>query len=121
MKELKLAIAGLGVLGIIGIFLPMGEIAGQSISYWKVREFDGGNFWMVVAGFVVPIAMAGMAIAQGAMVRWQAGVAAAGFALAALKLREAFEAGLGGKVMLIAAVLGLVAAIVAIVKTEKAA
>jgi hypothetical protein len=121
MKELKFAIAGLAVLGLISVFLPLVSVGDQSISLWDVRELDAGQVYLILGGFLVPLVMAGLAIAQGAMIKWQASVAAAGFALAALKARDGFEGAIGGKLMLIAAALGLVAAIVAIVKGDKAA
>lgn len=118
MKNLKFAIAGLAVLGIIGAFLPIVSEGPMKISLWDVRAFDAGQFWLTMGGLIVALVMAGLAVARGAMARWQAVVATLGFALAALKVRDGMEWAIGGKLMLLAAAIGLVVALVGAVKPE---
>lgn len=118
MKNLKFAIAGLAVLGIIGAFLPIVSEGPMKISLWDVRAFDAGQFWLTMGGLIVALVMAGLAVARGAMARWQAVVATLGFALAALTVRDGMEWAIGGKLMLLAAAIGLVVALVGAVKPE---
>lgn len=118
MKNLKFAIAGLAVLGIIGAFLPIVSEGPMKISLWDVRAFDAGQFWLTMGGLIVALVMAGLAVARGAMARWQAVVATLGFALAALSVRDGMEWAIGGKLMLLAAAIGLVVALVGAVKPE---
>ncbi len=118
MKHLKFAILGTALLGFIGIFLPMVSFGNSSISLWEVRKLDAGLVYITMLGFVVPLAMAALAVAQGRLARWQAIVASVGFALALLKVRESFSGAIGGKVMVIAAAAGLAVAIAKSVKPD---
>jgi peptidoglycan/LPS O-acetylase OafA/YrhL len=118
MKEIKFAIAGLAVLGIIGAFLPIVSEGPLKMSLWDVRAFDAGQFWLTMGGLIVALLMAGLAVVTGALTRWQAVVATLGFALAAIKVRDGLEWAIGGKLMLLAAAVGLVVALVGAVKPE---
>jgi len=118
MENVKYAILGCGVLGLLGIFLPMVSMGGASISLWEVRAFDAGQVYLVLAGFLAPAVMGAMAL-KGGLLRWQAGVAIAGFGLCVLKLRpwgDVFGGAIGAKLMILGAFLGLAAAIAAIAK-----
>tara|TARA_R110002096_G_scaffold401386_6_gene598320 strand:+ start:60640 stop:61008 length:369 start_codon:yes stop_codon:yes gene_type:complete len=118
MDNVKYAILGCGVIGLLGIFLPMISMGGQSISLWDVRAINAGQVYIVIAGFLAPAVMGAMAL-KGGLLRWQAGVAIAGFGLCVVKLRpwgEVFGGAIGAKLMIIGAFLGLAAAIAAVVK-----
>ena len=118
MENIKYAILGCGILGALGIFLPMVSMGEQSISLWDAKAFDAAQVYMVLVGFLVPTAMGGMAIKSG-MARWQSGVAIGGFALCALKLRpwgDVFGGAIGAKLMILATFIGLIAAIVSVVQ-----
>jgi hypothetical protein len=118
MKEIKFAIAGLAVLGIIGAFLPIVSEGPLKVSLWDVRAFDAGQFWLTMGGLIVALIMAGLAVVRGGLARWQAVVATIGFLLAAIKVRDGLEWAIGGKLMLLAAAFGLVVALVGAVKPE---
>ncbi len=118
MKQLKFAILGAGLLGLIGVFLPMVSSGKLSFSLWDVRKLAAGQVYLTMVAFIIPIAMGGMAAAKNKMLRWQSIVAAVGFALALVKVRDAFGGAIGGKVMVIAAAVGLAAAIASIAKPE---
>lgn len=114
MKQTKFAIIALGALGLIGLFMS---------GILKGFEHDKANVIMVLAGFGVPVAMGALAL-KAPMERWQAGVALAGFALAAVKLR-AWEMvkliahlPLGFKFAVLGCLLGVVVSLVALVKPE---
>ena len=117
MKNLMFVVLGAGILGAISLFaLPLVEMGPMKMTLWDARKLDAGQVYLTLAGFAVPAIMGGLAVAQKGMVRWQGIVAAVFFALAAVKTREGMSAALGGKLMLISAVLGLVAAIATIAK-----
>ncbi len=118
MDNVKHAILGCGVLGLLGIFLPMISMGDESISLWQVRALDAGQVYLVLGGFLIPAIMGGMAL-KGKMLRWQAGVAIAGFGLCALKLRpwgDVFGGAIGAKLMILATFVGLAASIAAVAK-----
>lgn len=119
MKHLKFAILGTALLGVIGVFLPMVSMGKASISLWDVRKLDAGLVYITMLGFVVPLAMAGIGVAKGQLARWQAIVASVGFALALIKVRDAFSGAIGGKLMVVAAVAGLALAVTKSIKPDE--
>ena len=119
MKNLKFGIIGAGALGIISIFLPWIDIMGFKMSLWDARSAAGADFWMVAIGFLAPLAMGVMGVVKGPMLKWQYGVSAGGFALALIKVRNAFDLAIGAKLMLVAAVAGVAISIFLIVKGEE--
>lgn len=118
MKHLKFAILGTAFLGLIGIFLPLISAGPVSVSLWDVRKLDSGMVYITMLGFVVPLVMGGLAVAQGRLARWHAIVATIGFALALIKVRDAFSGAIGGKLMFLAAAAGLALAIAKTVKPD---
>lgn len=138
MKQLKFAIAGAGLLGIIAVFLPYFSMGGESMTYWDVHKLPASEMtgllngpkqvYLALACFAIPLVVGLIAIATKQLQRWQA-IAAAVFSLLALA-PEGVRKGLtgegemhtamGGKLLFIAALIGLVAAIVGIAKPEKA-
>jgi hypothetical protein len=119
MKNLKFGVIGAGALGLISIFLPWVKFGEASASLWKLRPLIGaGDFWIIVLGFAVPLAMGVMGVVKGPMQKWQCGTAAGFFALALFKVRDAFDLAIGAKLMMLAAVAGLAMSVVLIVKGE---
>lgn len=84
MKNLKYGILGLGVLGLLGCFLPFVSFGSESISFFGGRKGDAGQVFLTMGGFVLAAVMGGMGLKQ--LLKWQAGVAAAGFAFVIFKL-----------------------------------
>lgn len=138
MKQLKFAIAGAGALGIIAVFLPYFSMGGESMTYWDVHKMEGGEMlgllngpkqvYIALACFAVPLVLGLIAIATKQLQRWQA-IAAAVFSLAALAPagvrkgltgEEGMSTAIGGKLLFLAALIGLVAAIAGVAKPEKA-
>lgn len=121
MKNLKFAILGAGVLGLISAFLPFISFGEASVSFWEIRVLDSGQVYLTLFGFVLPALIAAVAIAKGPAARWHGIVAAVGFLLAFIKLREAFQGAIGAKLMFICALAGMAVAIASIVKPEQSA
>jgi hypothetical protein len=117
MKHLQFAVLATAVLGLISIFaLPFigeGEI---KLTMWDLRILDPGQVFLTLGAFAVPLIIGILAMAKKGMARWHGIVAAVFFALAVVKCRENFSLATGAKLMLIAAVVGLLVSIVAIVK-----
>jgi hypothetical protein len=118
MKHLKFAVLATGILGLVSLFALPFMSAPLKLTLWDLRIADAGQVYLVLAAFLVPAIIAGLAIAQKGMARWHGIVAAVFFALGVVKCRENFGegTGVGAKLMLIAAAIGLVIAIVATVK-----
>ena len=117
MRNLKLGVAVCGLLGVIGCFLPMV----QGISFFDTRAFDGGHVYITLAAFGAALAMGAMGMKNG-MQRWMSVIAIVGFSVVILRMRgemiELMKAGIGGKLMGIAALAGLALAILTTVKPE---
>jgi len=122
MKQLKFAIAGLGLLGAIGVFLPLVSAMGMSVSLWDARSAAAADVYVPLIGFLIGCGAGFAGIVKGPMNRVFGGIAVAGFVLTVIKLRELFEhfgdAAYGGKLMLACSAIGLIVAIVATVKPE---
>jgi hypothetical protein len=114
VKNIKFAVLAFGVLGLVGLL--MSDILGG-------LKHDAVNTILVLAGFAAPAAMAGMAL-KGPFQRWQAGVALAGFALVAIKLRvwQTIKflslLPMGLKLALVACVVGLIVSAIAVAKPD---
>lgn len=119
MKNLKIGVLLFGVLGIVGAFLPFVSMGDQSMSLWDARALDAGQVYLTMGSFAVAAVMGAIAMASS-MQRWQAIVATLAFALAVVKNRSNMDGAIGAKLMLVAAAVGLVLAIITIVKPEKA-
>ena len=120
MPQLKFGILGLGVLGLIAIFLPLVSAGDLSISLWDARKADAGQVYLTMSGFLVPAIIGGVSIAQKKLLRYHGIVATIFFALALIKVRDAYEGAIGGKLLFVAAILGLIVSIAAIAKPEEA-
>ena len=112
MKILKLALLICGGLGIAGLMML----------FELMWENDPRNEIVLLIAYALPVVMAAIALVKPPLQAWQAGVALAGFALAAWKLRiwEAIRLfGVepnGQRLMVIGAGLGVIVAIVAILR-----
>lgn len=135
MKQLKIAIAAAGIVGIIATFLPYISIEGHSMTFWDFHKIPAGDMvgllkgpkqvYVALACFAVPLALGLMALA-GRLARWQ-GVVSSVFFLAAfgpegvrkgLLGGDGIHTALGGKLLFLAALVGLVASVAAIAKPE---
>ena len=134
MKQTKFAIIAAGILGIIAVFLPYISEGPISVSMWDFRNMPAGNsgllngpkqVYVALALFAIPALLAATALA-GKLQRALAGIAAGAFALTfALELvrkgmtgAEGLSTALGGKLVFLAALVGLVASITAVAKPE---
>jgi hypothetical protein len=97
---------------------------GLLISFFDFRKADAAQIFMVMGGYAVALAMGAMGAAKG-MQRWQSIVAIVGFGFVVFKFRGGFidlitHGAIGAKLMGIAAVAGLVFAILTAAKPEPA-
>jgi hypothetical protein len=117
MQNLKFGVVACGLVGLIGCFLPM--VA--SVSFYDTRHFDAANFYITAAAYAAAASMGGMGIARG-MQRWMSVIAIVAFSLVLLRMRgelvEMLKAGIGAKLMLVAALAGLSLAILTTIKPE---
>lgn len=122
MKNLKVVILACGIAGLVSMFLPIASGAPSMFS--MLLEFDKLQLILMLAAFGVPTAVCAMGLAKPPAQAWHGIAAAAGFGLAAVKMRiwssisHIADAPLSGKLMLIATVVGLVVSIMAVVKPE---
>ena len=124
MKQIKFAILGAGILGIIAVFLPFVSMGPMSMSLWKLRELgESGQVFLVIGCFAVGAVMGALAVKGKQLARWQAIVAAVVYGLTLFKMRGAMSgpgSAIGAKLLFIAALVGLAAAVVGAAKPEKA-
>lgn len=127
MNNLKYGALIFGLLGALGAFLPFVVLSGESLTFFGLRTLPGGpvQVFPTLAGFVVPLVIAAIAIARPPMLRWQAIVCGAGFGYVIFKLRDGFtklitDGAIGAKLMAISALAGLVIAILCVAKPETA-
>ena len=134
MKNLKFGILAAGVLGIIAVFLPYISEGPFSLSYWDFHKMPAGNsgllngpnqVYVALVLFAIPALLAATALASK-MQRALAAVAAGSFALTfalegvrkGLSGAEGVSTAIGGKLLFIAAIVGLVTSIAAAAKPE---
>ena len=130
MKQIKFGILGAGVIGAIAIFLPYISEGPLSMKFWDFRKVEtvGAQPYIALVGFLLAAAMGGLATARKRLSRGLAIGALVGFALAILPdgVRKGLSGdggmhtAIGGKLLFLAAAIGLVVAIVGVVKPEKA-
>ena len=135
MKHTKFVIIAAGVLGIVACFLPYISEGPISLSMWDFREMPAGNtglingpkqVYLALGLFAIPALLAATALA-GRLQRTLAGIALGSFALTfALELVRKGMTGeggvstaLGGKLVFLAALVGFVSSLVAVVKPEE--
>jgi hypothetical protein len=124
MKKLILAF---GVLGVVAMFIPMG--GGMPSMFSMLKAFAMGQLVIMLVAFALPAAMGAMAMSKPPLQKWQAGVALAGFGLAAWKLQiwtwlshigEAVKS-IPTLLFMVAVIGGVIASIMALVKSEETA
>lgn len=135
MKQTKFVIIAAGVLGIIALFLPYISEGPLSLSMWDFRKLPSGNsglingpkqVYVALVAFAIPALLAATALASK-LQRALAGVAAVSFlATFALELvrkgmtgAQGVSTAIGGKLVFLAALVGLIASIVAVAKPEE--
>jgi hypothetical protein len=124
VKNLKLLILVFGILGLVSLFLPLGS--GLPSTFKALMEGDKFTLLLMLAAFGLPTVMGAMGMAKPPFMAWQAALATAGFALGAIKTRiwetlpHIADLPISLVLMSIAAILGLIFAIMALVKPEKA-
>ena len=136
MKQTKFVIIAAGLLGIIACFLPYISEGPISMSMWDFRKIPSGSsglingpkqVYIALALFAIPAVLAATALASR-LQRALAGVALGSFLLTfVLELvrkgmtgESGMSTAMGGKLVFLAAVVGLVASIVAVAKPEEA-
>ena len=124
MKNTKYIIATVAVLGLLGIFaLPYIE----GIKLWALRSEGSvsSQIYIVLFGFLGALVVSGVGMLRGALTR---GLGIASLILFLLTLatgavRDGFKDGTasGAKILLLAALAGLVMSVAAVVKPERRA
>lgn len=125
MSNLRFGVLACAVGGLVGAFLPYLPLTGEMVSFYKLTGALGerAQFYLTIAGFVLALAMALIAITKPPMTRWQGIVSSVGFAWVIMKLRDQFpklitDGAVGAKVMALLAIVGLVVAILCAVKLD---
>jgi len=118
VKNLKLGVLICGALGIVGMVMA---------GIGAMLSAEKANTIIMLVAFGLPVLMAVMALGKPPFLAWQAGVSLACFGLAAFKLRlwETIKV-IGDlptelKLMLVGAGLGVIFAVIALLKPEAAA
>jgi hypothetical protein len=122
MKKLILAF---GVLGLVSLFIPQ-----QGMMLFSLFKMLGMGYLVpIVGGFAAAVAMGAMAMSKPPMQKWQAGVAAGGFALIfvrfklweVLKEMGALFKAIPMLLFVVAVIGGLIVSIMALAKGEESA
>ena len=139
MKPTKIVLAVCGLIGLLAVFaLPYISVEGMSMKFWDFRQMPSSiasgllngpkQVYVAIAGFLIPMIAGGLAMAGKRLGRGGAIIGAVGFLLAfategvrkGISSMEGVSTAIGGKLLFIAALVGLVASIAGIVKPEKA-
>jgi hypothetical protein len=120
MKNMKVLILVFGILGVISLFIPT-----EGFTMFAFLKLAGMGYLVpVLGGFVLAAVMGGMGLAKPPMLQWQAGLAAAGFAMVFVRLKfwqmlkGIGDAPLSGKLLIVAVLGGLIVSIIALAKPE---
>lgn len=124
MKNMKVLILVFGILGVISLFIPT-----DGFTMFALLKLGGTVPFLlpVLGGFVLAAVMGGMGLAKPPMQQWQAGAAAAGFAIVFVRLKfwqmikGIGDAPLSGKLLIVAVLGGLIVSIIALAKPESKA
>lgn len=123
MKNMKVLILVFGILGVISLFIPT-----EGFTMFAFLKLAGMGYLVpVLGGFVLAAVMGGMGLAKPPMQQWQAGAAAAGFAMVFVRLKfwqmlkGIGDAPLSGKLLIVAVLGGLIVSILALAKPESKA
>ena len=118
MDNLKFGVVLCGLLALLACFLPLGAM---SQSYWALREHAPANASMTLAACAVGFVVPAIALVKPPIARWQAIVSALAFAFVLIKLRRVLgtlltDGSVGGKLIVVAPVLGLALSLICVVK-----
>lgn len=123
MKNMKILILVFGILGVVSLFIPT-----EGFTMFAFLKLAGMGYLVpVLGGFVLAAVMGGMGLAKPPMQQWQAGAAAAGFALVFVRLKfwqmlkGIGDAPLSGKLLIVAVLGGLICSILVLAKPESKA
>jgi hypothetical protein len=134
MKALKIVILLLGILGIVGLFLPYMKMGNEAFKMWDAHKTDDKmHVYIPLAGFALAALMGLLATAKGAAGRLHGILAFIGFGLT-MAIKEVrmglsglevapgvkMDTQIGGKIIFVAAVVGMLVSIIATAKPEKA-
>ena len=120
MKPVKLALVVSSAIGLAALLVPL---TGRSLLL-ELLEFDVTSAIVYAAIFALPLAMGVIGLARPPMQAWQSGVALAGCVLGLVRLRVWDIAlhlpshGLRGALLLLALVIGTVAAAATLLRPE---
>lgn len=118
MKAAKALFVLFGAIGLVSLFLPIME------GFPSLFAADKAQFGIMAVAYGIPLVAGAMALAKPPAQSWQAIAALVGFGLAAFKshvwetLPHIMDLPTAMKLMVVAAVGGLIAAIVGLVKPE---
>ncbi|MBA3503753.1 MAG: hypothetical protein M4D80_10700 [Myxococcota bacterium] len=120
---MKVLILVFGILGVISLFIPT-----EGFTMFAFLKLAGMGYLVpVLGGFVLAAVMGAMGLAKPPMQQWQAGLAAAGFAMVFVRLKfwqmikGIGDAPLSGKLLIVAVLGGLIVSILALAKPESKA
>jgi hypothetical protein len=118
MSQIKYALIGAGAIGVIAVFLPMVALGGESVSLWDMKQVDAGQTYLVLICFLATAGMGVKAHMAGVLAKKDSIIAAVAAGLAFVKCREMMDGAIGGKLLFLAGLVGLAAAIYGAVKPE---
>jgi hypothetical protein len=120
VKHAKLGILVCGLIGLAVLIVPLGH-GSRLLAYFDLAPVQA---IALLAAFALPVAMASAAQRRPPIRGWQAGVALAGFTIAAVKLHvwdsllHLGAVGAIGAIWALAIVGGLVASVAALLRPE---
>ena len=120
MRNLKYGVLAAGLLGLVGVFLPLS----RDLSWWQRREGpDTVGVFFVIGAFALALGMGALGLSRG-LQRWIALVALICFAFVILKFRlaffELFTSQAGGLLIGVAAAAGFACTALAAWRPEPA-
>jgi hypothetical protein len=130
MNNLRYGILGLGILGVISVFLPFVSEKSVSFSLWATAGAQGPLLqhhpYTHVAMSLVAVVMGGLGLVRPSA-RWQGIVAALAFVVAAVNMRGYFfklealtgDYAIGAKLMWISVACGLILSILAVIRRDE--
>lgn len=118
MDNLKYGVVLSGLVGLIACFLPLGP---GLANLWDMRTHAPVETYTTLIAYAVGFVVPAFAVANPPILRWQAIVAVLAFGFVLIKLRAVLgvfltEGAVGGKLLVVAPVLGLVFSILCLVK-----
>ena len=123
MKNLKFGVILFGALGLIACFIPA-----EGVKFFDMAAINKGMVYGTLIGFALALVAGIMGAAKPPFGKPQAGMALVGFAVALTmmtdkhpwKVFDGFKGPLPAKLLVIAALGGLVVSILSLVKSEEA-